>query len=76
MFNAKIDDRIVAITFVATVLLRKLSKNVLNTLKFKILVYKDLMSRDAQFESSGIVSFVYTHTYIYIYIYIYVIIHI
>ena len=25
------------------------------------------MSRDAQFESSGIVSFVYTHTHIYIY---------
>ena len=66
MFNVKIDDRIVVITFVATFFLERYLKMWILS-KFGTLVYKDLMSRDAKFKSSGIVSFVLIYIYIYIY---------
>ena len=59
VFNVKINDRKVVITFVATVLLGKFSKDVLTALipsELGILVYKDLTFRDAKYELSGIFS--------------------
>ena len=64
LFNVKIDDRIVVITFVATFFLERYLKMWILS-KFGTLVYKDLMSRDAKFELSGIVSFVLVYIYIY-----------
>ena len=61
LFNIKINDRKVMITFVATVLLGKFSKDVLTALipsDFGILVYKALQSRDTKCELSGILSVV------------------
>ena len=52
-------DREVVITFLATGLLGKLSKDILTTLipsELGILVYKDLTSRDTKYELSGIFS--------------------
>ena len=66
MFNVKIDDRIVVITFVATFFLESYLKMFRILSKFGTLVYKDLMSRDTKFELSGIVSFVLIYIYIYI----------
>ena len=59
MFNSKINDRKVVITFVATVLLGKFHEDVLTALipsELEILEYKDLTSRDTKYELSGIFS--------------------
>ena len=59
LFNVRINDRKVVITFVATVLQGKFSQDVLTALipsELGILVYKDLPSRDTKYELSGIFS--------------------
>ena len=59
LFNVKINDRKILITFVATVLLGKFSKNVLTALiplELEILVYKDLTFRNTKYELSGVFS--------------------
>ena len=59
LFNVKINDIKIVITFVATVLLGKFSKDVLTALilsELGILVYKYLTSKDTKYELSGIFS--------------------
>ena len=56
LFNIKIIDRKLVISFVATVLLEKFSKNFLVPSELGILVYKDLTSMDTTDELSGIFS--------------------
>ena len=56
LFNIKIIDGKLVISFVATVLLEKFSKNFLVPSELGILVYKDLTSMDTTDELSGIFS--------------------
>ena len=59
LFNVKINNRKIVITFVATFLLGKFSKNVLTTLiplELEILVNKDLTFRNTKYELSGVFS--------------------
>ena len=59
LFNFRINDRKLVVTFVATVLLGKFSKDILTALipsELRILVYKDLMYRYTKYELYGIYS--------------------
>ena len=58
LFNVKVNDRKVVITFVAIIVLEKFLKDVLNVLipfQFGIVVCKDFTSRYGKYELSGIV---------------------
>ena len=59
LFNFRINDRKLVVTFVATVLLGKFSKDILTALipsELRILVYKDPMYRYTKYEFYGIYS--------------------
>ena len=59
MFNIRINDRKVVITFVAIVFPGKLSSHVFTAFipsEFRIFVYNDFISSDTRYEFSGTVS--------------------